>query len=404
MTQGLRAYVFNSTAGVGAELTAALKQLPHVQIAGEFGAWELLQAALKARPVDVVVIDLEGQQDSNFTCVRRVAEVAPGCFVLGVSRMRDGDTILAAMRAGCHQFVPAPIDLSDLSAALAHVKPVATAESLATCVAVMGASGGAGSTTIACNLSLELAHLSGRRCALVDMDLYFGDVGCAFDATPLHTIADVCHPGIQLDEVVLERAFHALPGNVALLARPENLRDLEHIYPDEVEKIFKTLARMAGYVVMDVPRYFNPLVIAALGAANRVLIVTQLAVPFLRNASRIMQFLVSMGAQQDKIGFVLNRANASFERLTIDDAQKHLGRPLFGVVPNDYRRVRASHDLGHPLMLEAPNSSTRQAIEAIARKLAGEHSGEAESGDAEDGPGFLGGFLGRKSKPKSAAK
>lgn len=245
-------------------------------------------------------------------------------------------------------------------------------------VCVIGASGGAGATSIACNLAMELAHLTDRRCALVDLNLEFGDVACAFDCTPRFSIADVAQDGVDLDRVLMGKALHELPCNVSILARPEPLADAIKVTPEGVQETLRVLSEILPFVVVDMPRSFSFINAAAVRDADKVLIVTQLGVPFIRNASRIYENLRAMETPEEAIEIVLNRCKSVYERIGPDDVESHFGKPVFAMVPNDYRRVQTALDLGHPIVADAPNTPARLAIQQMARRIAGVDAGETE--------------------------
>ena len=140
----------------------------------------------------------------------------------------------------------------------------------------------------------------------------------------------------------------------------------------------------------------SPATAAALTNADRVLIITQLAIPFLRNATRIYEGLLQMGADEDRLSVVLNRSNANFERIKAEEVEKHFGRPIFAVIPNDYKHIGTSRDLGHPIVSDAPNSPARRAIQEIARRLASKHLSEE---NLPTSGGLFGLF--RKRRPKA---
>ena len=287
---------------------------------------------------------------------------------------------------GGSQFVTWPVDEEDLKTAVSRIratKRVAAHSSKRVCV--IGASGGVGATTIACNLAMELGHLTDRQVALVDMNLEFGDVACAFDCAPTYSIADVCRDGVDVDHMMLEKALHALPSNVSIMSRPDRVEDAREIAPENVQAMMKLLGDMHPYVVVDLPRTFSFLSAAAVSEAERLLIVTQLSVPCIRNATRIYQCLAQMNADEDRIEVVLNRCNANFERITPDEVEAHFKRPVFAMVPNDYRRIQTSLDLGQPVMHDSPNGPAKLAIQEMARKLSGDHGGDELTPAASSG-------------------
>lgn len=348
-----------------------------VNIVGEHSTWLGLQESLLDGGADAVVVNLDVAEQAALMAVHRISEVAPEMGVIGVSKKSDPESIIGAMRAGCSQYVRWPIDAADLQAALDRIRVVrAPTSAMSRRVCVVGSSGGVGATTIATNLAIELAHVTNRRCGLVDLNLEYGDVACMFDCKAKHSASDVCRAGIEVDRHMLEGALEELPCNVSLLARPERIEDSREVTPDGVENMLRVMGQMYPFIVVDLPRAFSFLSAAALAEADHVIIITQLGIPFLRNATRIYEALCQMGASEEKVEIVLNRSNANFERLTVDDVARHFGKPVFGVIPNDYRRVTASRDLGHPILTDAPNSPARIAIQQMAVTLAARHLGE----------------------------
>lgn len=402
MSIALRICLFDQVAVHDTSFRPPFERIEGVTVVDLCQNWNQLQEHLRFGNVDAVAVNLDTAEESaRLYLIERISEVAPDSAIIGVSSDTNPDTIIGAMRAGCTQFVRAPIDGDDLRNALDRIRqtrqPVATG-----CqhIAVIGSSGGAGGTTLSCNLALELARVTERRIGLVDMNLQFGDVACAFDMVPKHSVADVCRQGIVIDRTLLEMAMDELPCKVSILARPENLEDSEEVHPDAVEQLFRCLGQMFPFVVVDLPRHFSQTSLAAVRACDRVLIVSQVAVPFLRNATRIYESLLRAGIDERAVEFVLNRCHGNHERITLPEVEKHFGRPVFASIPNDYKRITASRDLGHPILNTAPNSPARLAIEEVARKLAATHLGEADAGSAKGG--FFTLFRKKRSKAPTA--
>lgn len=368
-----------------------------IQVVGCAGTWEELSEWLQQTEVDAVAANLDDTHGVGMNVVERLTHVAPQCGIIGVSARTEPSFIISAMRSGCSQFVVWPVDSDDLAKAVDRMtatrrSPVPTGAGKRFCV--VGSSGGVGTTAIACNLAMELGALADRTTTLVDMNLEFGDINCAFDCSPTYTIADVCCNGIEPDHMMIEKALHALPCNVSILARPERIEQAREVSPEGVQAMLKILAETHPFVVVDLPRIFSFLSVAAVTDADRVLIVTQLSVPCIRNAARIYQCLAQMGAEECNIEIVLNRCNASFERITEDEVSEHFKKPVFASIPNDYRSIQASLDLGHPVAADARNSPARTAIQEMARKLSGS---TAERSTQQQASGGLFGRLWKRS-------
>jgi pilus assembly protein CpaE len=401
MSQLLRVCLFNRE--VQQSLHQPFQALADLRIVGQVGSVEELLDWLSRLSIDLVVINLDS--DEALEAVDRVRQTVPRCGILGISCSSDPNDIIRAMRAGCNQYVRWPVDSKDLHEAIAQIRTQSSPRvSSSKRICVLGASGGAGATTIACNLAIELATLSGADCGLVDLNLELGDVGCLFDAQPAYSIADLCKEHVEIDHSVLEKAFHKMPCNVSVLTRPQRLEDAYEVTPGGVTNMLNQAKAIFPFIVADLPRLFDPTGAAALVDADRVLVVAQLTVTSIRNATRIHEWLQKMGTPEDSIGVVLNRASPGIGHITIDDVAEHFGKPAFAVVPNDYQWVQLSLDMGYAEAREEANNPVQLAIHAIARKIA-VNLLEQEP-DAHDSAPFLKRFWkgrgGRKPAPVTA--
>ena len=398
MAETLRICLFDTLPDRTPSFRIPFEQTQNTLILGEFNQWDELREWVRHGQVDIVAVNLDGDQEAALTVVENIGRTGQRCGIIGISSNLDPNFIIRAMRAGCSQFVCWPVDQGDLESAVERIRATrAVAVQAAKRVCVIGSSGGAGATTIACNLAMELGHLTHRHCALVDMNLEFGDVNCAFDCKPKFSVADICREQVDLDRHMVEKAMHELPCNVSILARPESLSDAHSVTPDGVTRALQALAELYPFTVIDLPRAYSFLSAAALRNAERVLIVTQLGVPFIRNATRIYECLLQMDTDEDRIEIVLNRCKANFERITPEEVESHFGRPVFALVPNDYRRVQTALDFGHPIVADAPNSPARVAIQEMARRIAGEDLDEGLSAAAS---GLFGKFWKKPAKTR----
>jgi pilus assembly protein CpaE len=396
MIDVLRVCLFNPLPELRPPFRLPFDQLSGVEVISESTDWPELSEWLRHVKVDAIAIHLDGPGGSSLEIVRRVSQMCPTCGIIGVSSRTDPDGIIQSMRSGCTQFVCWPIDTRDLTAAVDRIRATRlTLRQESKRICVIGSAGGAGATTIACNLAIELGNLSAHRVAVVDLDVEFGDVNCLFDCEPKHSIADVAREGVDVDRVLLQQAMYELSCNVTLLARPEKIGQAREITAEGVDHLLRMMAEIYPFVVVDLPRAYSHLNAAAVRFADRVLIVSQLGVSFIRNATRVYELLLELDTDESTIEIVLNRSKASHGQITPADVEAHFGRPVFAMIPNDYRQVQSASDFGRSMLANAPTSPARLAIQEMARMLAGSSITEP----TPLAPGLLGRFWkNRKTK------
>lgn len=250
----------------------------------------------------------------------------------------------------------------------------------------MGTSGGAGATTVASNLALEIGNLVDRDCALIDLDLQYGDLASNFDFEPRYTINDLAEAGVELDRAVIASTLTMLPCKVAVLSRPELIEQTEAVTPELVHRILELMGAAYENVVIDLPHYFDHRTGVALTRADVVLLVCQLMVPSIRHARRTVETLLRMGVTEDRIGLIVNRVDGKSARLGNADVEETVKRPVWATVPNDFQFVSRSIDMGRPAAALDRNNAVRAAIRQLAKRVI---SGPAAK-TVDDAPrGFL---------------
>ncbi|MHC4442825.1 MAG: AAA family ATPase [Planctomycetota bacterium] len=343
-----------------------------------------MREALQHGDIDLVAVNLDSKD--SFDTIVRITSVTPYCGIIGISSNTDPITIIKANRAGCNHIIPWPVDTQDLQEAVESFKTTRNTTTMnAKQICIIGSSGGAGTTTIACNLALEIGMLLDQQCALIDMNLGLGDVGGFFDIQNMYSVADICQEGTKVDGIMLNKAFHELPCKVSILDRPIHLRDADRVTPVGVANMLVATKQLFPYVIIDLPQSFNNVTDIVLRYTDKVLIVSQLGVSPIFNMTRIHEYLCQAGVPEDDIKIVLNRYNADFCNITLDDVEEHFNKPVFGMIPNDYERIKLSLDRGHPVITDGYNNPTQMAIHEIARKLIGEQVQNQEIPAAEQG-------------------
>ncbi len=355
-------------------LKSMLMGMEMIWLEAEASRYEFFSDVVGQTNPDIGVVAIDSNPDKALELVSRLSDNSPDCAVLVVSSANDGNLILRAMRAGAKEFLAQPVRLEDLLAALGRIgeRRFTKGDSKprgCQVIAVVGATGGVGTTSIAVNLGCALAADTKNSVALVDLDLSLGDADVFLDTIPDYTLVDVAQNISRLDFSLLKRSLTKHSSGLFLLPRPVQLADVALISPESLQRVIGLLKATFTHLVLDLSKSFSPIDMAALEAAHDILLVTQLDLPCLRNIVRLMMSFGEMEGMVEKIKIVVNRLGLENGQITIKKARDTIGRDIFWQVPNDYRTMIEVRNNGVPLIEQAPKAALTLSLVSLSETL-----------------------------------
>ncbi len=393
MRQLVRVIVYNAQEDHSAAIRADLLSLDGVQIVAEVDEVALVEQAVRQFPAEILLVNLDPAPEVVLPVAASIAgsRSEPAVFVLSGSA--DAQLILAALRGGVREFLTRPLDRAQLSAAIDKIAAVSTSsQEVGRLISVFGTIGGAGASTIATNLAMELHSFNVRKgVAVVDLDFRYGQLATMLDLHADYTIADLCDTPEQLDPAMIDRAMVKHSSGLHLLARPNHFSQADQFTAAHCASVLSSLQQVYDYVIVDGPLRFDPGGVAVLDLADVGLFVIQLLVTSVRNMHRIFTALREGGYNLDRFKLVCNRVGQESGHLGIEHVEKTLGKKIAFQIPDDWKTVSSAINVGTPLIEMAPKARVRLAIREIAESIANPQSGTA----AADRNGSRGGLLGR---------
>jgi pilus assembly protein CpaE len=370
----LRTAIVDRDSVLRKELRAALTDMDLVRLEAEYP--ECSAFSLTGGLPDVVLVGVDSDTDRALDLISRLSRQTPRCGICAVSRSNDGQLVLRAIRAGAKEFLTLPVSTRELSTALraACVREEAQGSRphASLTIAVAGAAGGVGSTSLAVNLASILAASPDRSVVLVDLDVTLGDADVYLDMNHEYTLADLTQNVARLDSELLRRSMARHKSGLYLLPRPVELSDAGLVTEESLRRVFRLLKTSYSHVVVDLSKAYSPLDMAALECCDAVLLVTQLDLPCLRNAVRLLKSFRPVSGMLEKVKLVVNRTMPESETIRLKRAEEIVGREFFWQIPNDYRLMVQARNNGVPLVTEAPRAEITQSLTSMARVLVGD--------------------------------
>ena len=352
--------------------------------------WEIGRAGEQAR-TRICFVDYDKNPEQATRLTERLRTDYGDVYIFAVSGSSDSDQIIAAMRAGCAEYLQKPIQndrvLDGLSRVEAKQKERARSRVRGTIIGLIGAKGGTGVTSLALHLALQLTGTQ-KKCLLVDQHSALGDVSL-YLGTGRHPYSfyELAGNTDRLDEELLSGFLLHHPSGLDVLDSPEAVDAIHGAPPSAIEHTIAFLADLYRFVVVDCPPGLTEASLACMAQADQIAIVLTAELPAVRNTVRYIDHLAKMGVTSDKICIVLNRYSKRGP-LTDDRIEKAIGRQISIRIPNSYNEVIRAINAGTPV--EAGKSDFGAAVAAWARDLA-KNTDKVKSMSA--GQGSRGGML-----------
>lgn len=325
---------------------------------------------LLALDCDVFVVDLDANPEQALALIENLCGRETTATVMATSVSKDSALLIRSMRAGAREFLPGPVQANTISEALArtlarHEKT--QQHTIGKVLMFAGSKGGSGVTTVATNFAVALIKENAGKIVAVDMDMQLGEVALGLGLAPQFSILDALKNESRLDKDFLMTLLIRHTSGLAVLASPEQYTSFSPS-ASSLQNLIGILRHEFAFVVVDAGTAAGSTEEALMDLADTIYLVTEMSIPALRNARRLMSFIA--GRQRNPhVEVVINRFNSRETEIDEDSATKALGRPVDWRIPNDFQAVRSAENTGVPVAMK--DSAISRVMHKMAINAAG---------------------------------
>ena len=345
----------------------------------------------------IVMVVMDGDAKGAIAVMEDIASVAPAAHIFAVSHDGSTETIVKAMRAGASEFLNLPLEPSQVLKALIKVvtlRRLAVPTAAGQLWTVYSPKGGAGVSTLAANLAVEVQSRGGKSVCLVDLDFQAGDLALLLNLTPAYTMMDIALNFRRLDSVFLQGTLTPHPSGLFLLAAASQQGpEMAPIPADQVRAVLELLKSSYDVVIVDTGRPVTDETVAAFTSATRVLLLLELTLPFLRGYRRTMETLDGLGVPRERVNVIVSKHGGARAAVPLDEAQKTLELTVAHVLPRDDETALAAVNKGVPLAEVKASSPLRRAVADVATALLGRTGGSDGEAPKARRKSLLGGLF-----------
>jgi pilus assembly protein CpaE len=376
---------FCETADLAGSMQAAIgdrrmaKAHVKVQMGGLVAA---LEAYRNAATPNVLIIEHLGSGIDLIAGLDELAAVCDaGTKVIVVGRVNDIVLYRELVRRGVSDYLVAPLAPLDVVAAISSLFNAPDAEPLGRVLAVIGAKGGVGASTVAHNVAFAISKDLRLNAVVADMDLPFGTAGLDFNQDPPMGIADAVFSPERVDTAYIDRLLSKCTDHLSLLAAPATLDREYDFNSDAFDPILDALRGTIPYIVLDLPHLWTAWSKRALIGADDVLFVAAPDLANLRNIKNMYDFVRAARPNDRPPVYLLNQVgvpkrpevrSADFVKaLGVEPAATIPFDPqLFGTAANNGQmiaEVNAGHKIAEVFVNLAKSITGRAAVKTQKR-------------------------------------
>ena len=340
---------------------------------------------------NVIMIESESRGDDILGGLDSLAEVCDaGTRVVLIGRHNDVVLYRELIRRGVSDYLISPVGTLDVVRSICGLFSAPDAKPVGRIVAVIGAKGGVGASTIAHNIGWAIARDLKLDTVVGDLDLGFGTAGLDYNQDPPQGIADAVFSPDRIDTAFVDRLLSKCTDHLSLLAAPATLDRVYDFSTEAFDSICDALRATVPCTVLDLPHQWTGWTRRTLIAADDILIVAGPDLANLRNAKNLLDLLRAARPNDHRPSYCLNQVGIPKRpEIKPADFAKALDDEPVAVIPFEPHVFGTAANNGQMI---AELSSSHRAAETF-RALGQLLTGRAETKKSRSGLLMLSPFL-----------
>jgi pilus assembly protein CpaE len=331
-----------------------------------------IEAYHKAPTPNVIVLETEGHSNILAGLDDLAGVCDPGTRVIVIGTAHDITPYRELVRRGVNDYVIGPVEVLDVVRSICSLFSASEAVTVGRMIAVVGAKGGVGASTVAHNIAWHIARDVALDSVVIDLDLAFGTASLDYNQDPVQGIANAVFSPDRLDSSFMERLLAKCTDNLSLLAAPAALDQVYDFGVDAFDSIFDTLRMTTPCIVLDVPHQWTAWTRRALVGADDILIVAEPDLANMRNTKNMMNILKSARPNDRPPLYCINQTGmAKRPEIELRAFAKTIESQPIATIPFDSRMFGEAANNGQMIAEISAKHRAARMFQQMARRLTG---------------------------------
>ncbi|MGX9432245.1 MULTISPECIES: AAA family ATPase [Bradyrhizobium] len=321
---------------------------------------------------NVIVLETESGSDFLAGLDELAAVCDAGTRVVVIGRADDKAPYRELVRRGVNDYVVGPVEVLDVVRSICGLFSASEAITVGRMIAVCGAKGGVGASTVAHNIAWAIARDVGLDSVVIDLDLAFGTASLDYNQDPVQGIANAVFQPERPDSALMERLLAKCTDHLSLLAAPVTLDQVYDFGADAFDAIFDTLRMTTPCIVLDVPHQWTAWTRRALIGADDILIVAEPDLANMRNTKNMMNTLKAARPNDRPPLYCLNQVGMTKRpEIEVRAFAKTIDSQPIATIPFDSKLFGTAANNGQMIAEIASNHRIAKTFLQIAQRMTG---------------------------------
>jgi pilus assembly protein CpaE len=367
---------FCATAETAASVQAAAedRRMTKAHLRVQMGGVAAAAEAYRSSPTpNVILLETDARGDDILDGLDELSEVCDeGTRVVVIGRFNDIVLYRELIRRGVSEYLIAPVLPIDVVGAVCGLFSAPDAKPVGRVIAVVGAKGGVGASTVGHNVAWAIARDLSLDSVVADLDLAFGTAGLDYNQDPPQGVADAVFSPDRIDTAFIDRLLSRCTDHLSLLAAPATLDRVYDFSAEAFEPVFDALRASVPCVVLDVPHAWNAWTRRVLLGADDILIVAAPDLANLRNAKNLVDLLRGARPNDRRPFYCLNQVGVPKRpEIKPADFAKALEDEPLAVIPFEPQLFGTASNNGQMIAEVAAGHRTADMFRQLAQVLTG---------------------------------
>jgi len=321
---------------------------------------------------NVIILETAGTNDILAGLDELATVCDAGTRVVVIGNESDNAPYRELVRRGVSDYVVGPVATLDMVRAICGLFSASEEVAVGRTVAVVGAKGGVGASTVAHNVAWAIAHDLAIDSVVIDLDMAFGTASLDYNKDPLQGIANAVFSNERPDSAFIERLLAKCNDHLSLLASPAALDRVYDFGADAFDAVFDTLRLTTLCIVLDIPHQWSAWTRRALVGADDILIVAEPDLANLRNAKNMLGILKAARPNDRPPLYCVNQVGMSKRpEITLREFAKAMENQPIASIPFDPRMFGTAANNGQMIAEISANHRISKTFVQIANHLTG---------------------------------